>query len=95
MYILYNSRDEKYKSPFGTLYAGEPCRFCVQVPAELDPVAVILTAEGLHIPLERTASDGVYVDFSATAAIEKPGLYFYHFFIRDRHGEYSLFDHGE
>ena len=96
MKILYNSRDREDKTPFGTVTAGEGCRLRLRIPSDCGAVRAVVTAgEDLWAELERTETDGLYDVFRGTFAPAEPGLYFYHFHIWDRNGDYDLFREGD
>ncbi|MCD7768737.1 MAG: glycoside hydrolase family 13 protein [Oscillospiraceae bacterium] len=95
MNILYNSRDKAYKTPFGPVWAGQDCRICIHIPAECGAFRVILTAEGLEVPLEKQEGAGDYDLFGTTFAPDTAGLYFYCFHIWDKNGDYDLFKAGD
>ncbi len=91
MDILYDSRSLTDKDPFGPLTVGEPCRIRLRIPAECGTRQVVLTAEGLEVPLEKRGQEGPYDRFSAVFTPDACGLYLYCFHVRDRNGEYDIF----
>ena len=94
MNILYDCFDQQDKSPFGPLWAGRVCRVRIRIPAECGARRVLLTAEGLEIPLEKEGTEGPYDRFAAEFAVRTPGVYFYRFHIWDKNGDYDLFRDG-
>ena len=94
MNILYDSRLTADKRPFGAVWAGQPCRIRIRVPADCQARQVILTAEGLTVTLERQGREGDYDVFRGTFSPDTPGLYFYKFHIWDKNGDYDLFRAG-
>ena len=95
MNILYNSRDPEDKAPFGTIEASAPCRIRVRIPRDCGAYRAVLTGEGLEAELIRDGEEGLYDRFTGTLMVSEPGLYFYHFHIWDRNGDYDLFRAGE
>lgn len=94
MNILYNSRDPEDKAPFGTLAAGQECRIRIRIPGECQAAEVCLVARERTVMLSKTERMGDYDVFRGVFAWEEPGLYFYHFRIRDKNGAYELFRRG-
>ena len=94
MNILYDSRLTADKRPFGAVWAGQPCRIRIRIPADCQARQVILTAEGLTVTLERQGREGDYDVFRGTFSPDTPGLYFYKFHIWDKNGDYDLFRAG-
>ncbi len=94
MNILYNCFDRADKTPFGPLWAGQTCRIRIRIPAECGAWRVLLTAEGLEQPLEKTGTEDPYDVFTAEFSVGEPGLYFYRFHIWDKNGDYDLFRAG-
>lgn len=95
MNILYNSRDTAYKTPFGPVWAGQECHICIHIPTECGAFRVILTAEGLEVPLEKADTAGDYDLFRGRFVPETAGLYFYCFHIWDKNGDFDLFKAGD
>ena len=95
MNILYNSRDEEDKAPFGVLRAGESCRLRLRIPVSCGAYRAVLESDGPRAELERTEQDGDYDVFRGGFEAPEPGLYFYHFHIWDRNGDYDLFRFGD
>ncbi len=94
MNILFDCCDRADKTPFGPLWAGQPCRVRIRIPAECQARRVILTAEGLEAALDRQDPEGDYDVFTARFTVETPGLYFYKFHIWDKNGDFDLFRAG-
>lgn len=95
MNILYNSRDPMDKEPFGTLQSGQECRIRIRIPSECQATEVRLVAGEKQVLLWREATSDGYDVFRGSFALEEPGLYFYHFFIRDKNGSYELYRRGD
>ena len=95
MEILFNSRDTADKHPFGPLRVGQTCRLRLRIPADCQATRVELTAEGLTVPLTRSETEGDYDVFRGEFTAREPGLYFYHFPIWDKNGDFKLLKRGE
>ncbi len=91
MDILYDSRDAADKSPFGALRAGQTCRVRLRVPSACGAYRAILAADGLQVELHRAGRDGGRDSFRGEFSPGEPGLYFYHFHIWDKNGDFDLF----
>ena len=97
MRILFDSKKEEYKSPFGTLTPGQPCRLQVQVPSSVGATKVlcVLQAENgdpvCEAQLTFQGSQGAYDGFRGSFSLEKTGLYFYYFRICKAEGSFRLF----
>ncbi len=82
MRILFNSKKEEFKSPFGCLTAGECCTLRVHVPETVGATHVVCLlqrdgGETTEVTMPKTDAKGVYDIFSADFRLEKTGLYFY------------------
>ncbi len=95
MNILFSSRDPGDKSPFGVLRAGELCRLRIRIPLDCGAYRVILTGVGPDVHFVPDGQEGPYGVFRAETCFTAPGLYFYHFHIWDKNGDYDLFRAGE
>lgn len=99
MRILYNSKDEYHKTPFGCLRCGESCKLRIKIPADCRTVSVrlcIYAENGFEmlVPFEKTGeSDGYEIYFSEFSLFAR-GLYFYYFKIRTENEEFDLFKQG-
>lgn len=99
MRILYNSKDEYHKTPFGCLRNGESCRLRIKIPADCRTVSVrlcIYDENGFEmlVPFQKEGDDEGYEIFSAEFALFANGLYFYYFKIRTENEEFDLFKQG-
>ncbi len=101
MRILYDSKLEQHKSPFGTLVPGQRCTLTVHVPASVrtENLTCILNRDGdsrpQYIPLPLQRREGPYEIFSGDFALEQTGLYFYYFHISNPDGGFRLFKQGD
>ena len=101
MRILYDSRQLKYKTPFGVLTPDEDCRISVYLPLVLHTVSaqlVMLSENGQELfrtELKKTAPEGDYEPFSCTFSLKETGLYFYRFQITTPNESFRLFKQQE
>lgn len=100
MRILYDSRQEKYKLPFGTVRRGEPCILHIHIPEDCGAVGVRLVLEDCEgTPCaefafsEESRADG-YVIWRAEPTLTERGLYFYWFRVEKADGSFRLFRQG-
>ena len=101
MRILFDSKKEESKAPFGTLIPGQVCSLQVSVPQSVGATKVvcILQAENGQ-PMQEallTLQDakGVYDLFRGSFALSEPGLYFYYFRVFKAGGSFRLFKQGD
>ena len=101
MRILYDSKNLKYKSPFGCIKEGENCRISIDIPQNCQTKAVFLQLKNDHtqleikIPLELNCSQNMYDTFSGEFSLDFAGLYFYNFLIQTAGGDFELFKEGK
>ena len=101
MRILFDSKQLQHKTPFGTLVPGEICTLTIHIPATVQSTAVecrILSENGSEfkaIPLEYKMKKGTYEIFQGKFSFEEPGLFFYYFYITNRHGGFRLYKEGD
>ena len=101
MRILYNSRESRFKTPFGTLLPEQTCTLHIHVPipVQADYVACELLHEDMSaaqvVKMEKETTKGAYVIFRGEFTISTPGLYFYFFRVCTREGCFRLFKQGE
>ena len=101
MRILYDSKKQMFKDPFGTLVPGQDCKLNIHVPASV--CATSVTCELLYenhtaamsVTLSRESEQGPYQIFSGTLTLAKPALYFYYFRVHTPEGSFRLFKQGE
>ena len=101
MRILYNSKQTKHKTPFGTLSTGEKCTMTIYVPSSVQATmisCIINRADGSHAmnaDLPFKEKDGLYDIFQGTFSMYDTGLYFYYFYISHPFGGFRLFKQGD
>lgn len=99
MRILYDSRQEAYKSPFGTLQTGQPCVMNIQIPVYCETAGVTLVLEDYaERPFDMKAftfveREGDYERWRCEFSLER-GLYFYWFRVQTPDGGFRLFKQG-
>ncbi len=101
MRILFDSKKEEYKTPFGTLQPGQACTLHVLIPGQVQAQRVICklqTEDGQPLQeacllLERTKGD--YDVFCGSFALAEPGLYFYYFLVEKADSSFRLFKFGD
>ena len=100
MRILYDSKKEEYKSPFGALRLGQKCTITVRIPAACRTREVYLcfendnTADTFRLNMELTGEKDSYQSYTARFTLGKTGLYFYYFFVSTQESEFELYRCG-
>ena len=82
MRLPYQSRDTRYKRPFGAVATGQTVEIDFPVPASLGADHVNLVVRGdfsLTVVLAYTRTDGDFAVFSGAFSLPKSGVYFYRF----------------
>jgi len=101
MRILYDSKQLKHKTPFGTLTPDEKCTMTIYVPSTVQATmisCIINRADGSHAmnaDLPFKEKQGAYDIFQGTFSMYTTGLYFYYFFISQPYGGFRLFKQGD
>ena len=101
MRILYDSKQLIHKDPFGTLTPNQSCTLRIHIPSDVQATCVTCLfqhpdgARALTVELEYQMKKGAYDIFGGKFAMEKPGLYFYHFHVRHRSGGFHLYKQGD
>ena len=100
MRILYDSKQLKYKTPFGTLTPEDVCTINIHIPSTVQATGVELIVShengnhAFNVPLTYRMKKGPYEIYQGRFTISQPGLYFYYFFIHNRQGGFRLFKQG-
>ena len=100
MRILYDSKQLKYKTPFGTLTPEDVCTINIHIPSSVASTGVELIVShengnhAFNVPLTYRMKKGAYEIYQGRFTISQPGLYFYYFFIHNRQGGFRLFKQG-
>lgn len=101
MRILFDSRQEQYKTPFGTLRAGDSCILHIDIPETCGATAVTLMIENCdeqpcrEVAFEKERVNGAYTLWRCEFFVQERGLYFYWFRIDKRDGSFRLFRQGD
>jgi len=101
MRILFDSKKEMYKTPFGCVTPGEVCTLCVHIPGTVGTSAVSLTVQRENgapfreYPFVLYKQEGLYELWQCTFSLEEAGLYFYYFRITGITGTFRLFKYGD
>lgn len=101
MRILFDSKNETYKSPFGCLTPGQSCRLRLDVPetAQAAGVQCVICREDgreafrVEMPLEQ--QQGCYSIYQGQFAFDTVGLYFYYFYVKKANGGFRLYKAGD
>ena len=100
MRILFDSKEERYKSPFGTLTPGENCTLHIHIPtsvAALQAECVICYENGqeaFSVPMPFAYRDGLYAIYRGEFSFDWPGLLFYYFRVHKADSSFRLFKEG-
>ncbi len=99
MRILFDSKQEKYKTPYGCLRENEKCKITVEVPKSCPAkqVKLVIEAENgfeMKVPAEKTEGTGDYDSFSCEFSLYRRGLYRYYFEFKTEMSEFSLYRQG-
>lgn len=99
MRILYDSKNEYHKSPFGCLRQGENCTLRIEIPISCNSKLVrlcIRNEEGFEmlVPFYKEKTEGDYECYRTEFSLFAKGLYFYHFNIQTAYGQFDLYKQG-
>lgn len=100
MRILYDSWQERYKLPFGTIRRGEPCILHIATPLSSGAVGVTLMLEDCEEQLcgqfsfAEESRQGEYILWRCEPELTRSGLYFYWFRVEKADGSFRLFRQG-
>ena len=94
--VIYNSRDEYFKTPLGAVTADTELTYRIKVASDPDPVAVRMIVrydrhdtpavyEMNRVAADNSASDG-FNTYAVSFTIHDTGLYWYHFEIETADG---------
>ena len=100
MRILYNSRNEEYKKPFGCIKSEEKCTLRIDIPLDCKTISVrlcIFDENGFEmlVPFEKKDEAEGYERFETNFSLFKTGLYFYYFRIETEESNFSLYRQGD
>ncbi|MDY5626056.1 MAG: glycoside hydrolase family 13 protein [Clostridia bacterium] len=99
MRILFDSKNEYYKKPFGSLKTDERCEIKIKIPKNCETQKCFLILERsdgffMQQPLSVVESEDNYEVFSCVFALSFCGLYRYYFKIETRSSSFNLFKYG-
>ena len=101
MRILFDSKKEEHKFPFGCVTPGQECKLNIHIPATVGAIKVecFLQEENgapyKTVELPFLDEKGAYQRFEGTFTLDKPGLYFYRFHITKPDSCFRLFKMGD
>lgn len=100
MRILYNSRNEYYKAPFGCLRQNEICTLRIKIPCSCLTKSVrlfISNEEGFEmtVPFKLETTDCDYEVYTTEFSLYANGLYFYYFKITTQNESFDLYKQGD
>ena len=101
MRILFDSKQQLYKDPFGTLVPEQTCTLHIHIPSSVGATEVRCMFSGedgspaFCVPMTCTGQKGAYDIFRGEFSISQPGLYFYFFHIQKKDGAFRLFKQGD
>ena len=100
MRILYNSKNEYYKSPFGCLRQNEECRLRIKIPTACLTVSVSLCIRNekgfeMTVPFRKEGGDEAYEVYTTEFSLFLNDLYFYFFKITTKNEAFDLFKQGD
>lgn len=98
MRILFDSKNEKFKKPFGAIKTGQVCYFNILVPktCPAEKVFIIFENDGKETrhEMHRFENESEYVSFKTQLFFDNHGLYFYWFYIKKAEGGFNLYKQG-
>ena len=100
MRILYNSKIEYFKTPFGCLRQNELCSLRIKIPLSCRTTAVLLCIKNesgfnMSVPFLFEMLDGDYEVYKTEFSLFVNDLYFYYFKITTQNEEFDLFKQGD
>lgn len=99
MKILYDSKIEYFKSPFGCLRQDEMCTLRIEIPRKCRTTRVLLYIKRedgffMCVPFSFACDKGDYEVYTCRFSLYDTGLYFYYFHIITEEGEFDLYKNG-
>lgn len=99
MRILFDSKNNKHKTPFGCLREDEKCTLCIHIPENVSAKRCFLCMENnegfyLKIPMKKSHTVDLYDYFNVEFSINHVGLYHYWFKIEQEGNSFDLFKEG-
>ncbi len=100
MRILFDSKQENFKTPFGTLTPQQECTLHIHIPTNIGTTAVEIVIQRENgvayktVPMALQQQLGAYDVFGGSFSLSEPELYFYFFRITAATGTFRLFKLG-
>ena len=99
MRILFDSKNEEYKKPFGCIKTGENCTMHIDIPSSCRTLNVRLcifdeTGFEMLMPFKIESEMDGYQRFKTDFSLFHTGLYFYYFRIETEESNFSLYKQG-
>ena len=99
MRILYDSKNEKFKKPFGCLRQNEECTINLYIPQSCMTESAAIVFEGEKcgnktVPMTKKSDVDAYEIWSAEFALDECDLYFYYFSLVTVQSSFNLFKEG-
>ncbi len=100
MRILFNSKNEYYKVPFGCLRQDELCTLHIKIPNSCQTESVLLCIRSesgfnMTVPFSLESTDGDYEVYVTQFSLFACDLYFYYFNITTKNESFDLFKQGD
>lgn len=100
MRILYNSKNEYYKIPFGSLRQNELCTLRIKIPisCQTEKVYLCINSESgfkMTVPFEFESNDEDYGVYNTQFSLFLCDLYFYYFHIVTKNESFDLYKQGD
>lgn len=100
MRILYNSKNEYYKVPFGCLRQDELCTLHIKIPisCQTESVRLCISSESgfsMTVPFRLESTDNDYEVYVTNFSLFACDLYFYYFNITTKNGSFDLFKQAD
>ena len=101
MRILFDSKKEEHKFPFGCVTPGQECKLNIHIPVSVGTKKVeciLQEADGTFYKAKELPyldRKGAYERYEGSFTLDKPGLYFYWFRIFKLNSSFRLFKAGD
>lgn len=100
MRILYDSKNIKYKKPFGCLCEGQECTMRLDIPSNCEAIDAWILMSDAHtgdvtkVTLVHELTQNDYDVFTGKFRLDNAGLYFYKFVIHTKESDFDLYKEG-
>ena len=100
MRILYDSKNIKFKKPFGCLRQNEECTINLYIPQSCMTESAVIVLDGekhgrITVQMKYVSVADGYGIWSADFSLENCDLYFYYFRINTKESSFNLYKQGE